>query len=96
MRVVISERAGADLRNIYGYLADRSPNAAESFIHRIDRNYTNLAKFPFLGRDRWSFAPGIRCLVVGLHLVFYIVESDQIVIVRVIDARMDVDEEFYR
>jgi len=34
--------------------------------------------------------------VVGRQLIFYIVESDQIVIVRVIDSRMDVEEEFKR
>jgi len=34
--------------------------------------------------------------VVGLYLIFYIIESDQITIVRVIDGRMDVDEELHR
>jgi plasmid stabilization system protein ParE len=41
-------------------------------------------------------APGLRCLVVGLHLIFYTVDSNQITVVRVIDGRMDVDEEFHR
>jgi plasmid stabilization system protein ParE len=34
--------------------------------------------------------------VVGLHLLFYTIETDEIMVVRVIDGRMDVDEEFYR
>jgi hypothetical protein len=34
--------------------------------------------------------------VVGLHLLFYTIETDEIMVVRVIDRRMDVDEEFYR
>jgi plasmid stabilization system protein ParE len=41
-------------------------------------------------------APGLRCLVVGLHLIFYTVDSNQITVVRVIDGRMDVEEEFHR
>ena len=46
--------------------------------------------------ERSSLAPGLRCLVVGQHLIFYIGEPDQIAVVRVIDSRMDVEEEFKR
>jgi len=96
MRVVISDKARSDLLRIYRYLDERSPNAANAFIQRIDTNFDNLARFPFIGRERSSLAPGLRCLVVGLHLIFYTVNSDQITVVRVIDGRMDVDEEFHR
>ncbi len=96
MRIAVSYKARADLLRIFRYLEERSPNAADAFIHRVDSNFDNLVRFPFIGRERSWLAPGIRCLVVGLHLVFYIVDSDQITIVRVIDGRMDVDEEFYR
>jgi toxin ParE1/3/4 len=96
MRVFISNKARSDLLHIYHYLEDRSPNAAEAFAERIDANFEHLVRFPFLGRERSSLASGIRCLVVGLHLVFYTVEPDRIIIVRVIDGRMDVDEEFHR
>jgi plasmid stabilization system protein ParE len=34
--------------------------------------------------------------VVGLYLVFYTVGADEIIVVRVIDGRMDVAEEFQR
>ncbi len=96
MRVVISDEAKSDLLRIYRYLDERSPYAADAFIQRIDTNFDNLAHFPFIGRERSRLAPGLRCLVVGLHLVFYAVASDQITVVRVIDGRMDVDEEFQR
>jgi toxin ParE1/3/4 len=96
MRIVISDKARSDLLGIFRYLEERSPNAADTFIRRIDSNFDNLVRFPFIGRERPWLAPGIRCLVVGLHLLFYTVVADVITIVRVIDARMDVDEEFYR
>jgi len=82
------------LLRIYRYLSERGPSAADTFIERIDANFKNLVRFPFIGRERSSLAPGLRCLIVGLHLVFYIVEADQITVVRVIDGRMDVEEEF--
>ncbi len=96
MRVVIADKARADLLHLYRYLDERSPNAANAFIRRIDTNFNNLARFLFIGRERSRLAPGLHCLVVGLYLVFYTVDSDQITVVRVIDGRMDVDEEFYR
>ena len=86
MRVVISNKARSDLLRIYRHLDERSPNAANTFIQRIDTNFDNLTRFPFIG----------RCLVVGLHLIFYTVDPDEITVVRVIDDRMDVDEEFHR
>ncbi len=96
MRLTISDKARADLLRIYRYLDERSPNAANTFIRRINTNFDNLIRFPFIGRERLRLAPGLRCLVVGLHLLFYTIDSDQIIIIRVIDGRMDVDEEFYR
>jgi len=94
MRIALSDKADSDLLRIYRYLSERGPAGADHFIQRIDANFKNLARFPFIGRERSSLAPGLRCLIVGLHLVFYIVEADQITVVRVIDGRMDVEEEF--
>jgi toxin ParE1/3/4 len=96
MELVVSDKARSDLIRIYRYLEERSPNAADAFGRRIDANFANLVRFPFIDRERPWLAPGIRYLVAGLHLIFYIVDSEQVQIVRVIDARMDVDEEFYR
>jgi toxin ParE1/3/4 len=96
MRVVLSDKADSDLLRTYRYLGERSPAAADTFIQRIDSNLKNLSRFPFIGRERANLAAGLRSLVVGLHLVFYVVEAGQIVVVRIIDGRMDVEEEFHR
>jgi toxin ParE1/3/4 len=96
MRVVLSDKARFDLSRIYRHLEELSPNAADAFIRRVDSNFENLTRFPFIGRERSNLAPGLRCLVVGLHLIFYTVDDDRITVIRVIDGRMDVDEEFHR
>jgi toxin ParE1/3/4 len=96
MRVFISSRAKLDLLRIYRYLGERNPNAADNLLGRIDANFENLVRFPFIGKERSSLGPGIRCLIVGFHLVFYTLDPEQITVVRVIDGRMDVDEEFHR
>jgi toxin ParE1/3/4 len=55
-----------------------------------------LLDFPFLGRDRANFAPGVRSLPAGNHLIFYRVGQERVTILRVIDGRMDVEAEFKR
>ena len=96
MRVVISDKAKADLLHIHHYIEERSPKSADAFIRRIDANFENLTRFPFIGRQRSSLYPGLRCVVAGLYLIFYIVGVNEITIIRVIDGRMNVAEEFQR
>jgi len=96
MKIVWSDKAEKDLLAIYAYLAERNPQAADSLMREVDSRFENLARFPFIGRERSRFAPGLRSVLVGTHLIFYLVESDRIVVVRMIDGRMDIDEEFNR
>jgi toxin ParE1/3/4 len=96
MKIVVSDKAKSDLLRVYMYLAPRNLAAADALIERIDRRFVQLLRFPFIGRPRPSLAPGLRSLVVGNYLIFYSVEKDRITIVRVLDSRMDIDEEFRR
>jgi toxin ParE1/3/4 len=96
MKIFISEKAKKDLLQIFSYAAERNQLAADSFIERIDSKFEQLSRFPFIGRERTSLAEGLRSVVVRMHVIFYTVESEQMTIVRVIDGRMDVDEEFQR
>ena len=96
MRIVRSEKAKRDLLQIYSYLAERNPQAADNLAEDIHAKLTTLAYFPFIGRDRSSLALGLRSLVVGSYLIFYTVEPDQITLVRVIDGRRDIHKEFQR
>jgi plasmid stabilization system protein ParE len=49
MQVVLSERTELDLFRIYRYIDERSHNAADAFLRRIDANFDNLARFPSSG-----------------------------------------------
>jgi plasmid stabilization system protein ParE len=63
MRVVLSEKADFDLVNIYRYLYEHNPSAADNFIQRVQANFENLASFPFIGRERSSLAPAYAALL---------------------------------
>lgn len=96
MKIFTSQKARDDLRRVYAYLADRNRQAADSLVRGIDDKLQNISRFPFIGRERSSLAQGLRSVLVGTHIIFYLVEDERIVVVRVIDGRMDIDEEFKR
>jgi len=96
MKVRVSGRARRDLLRIHSFVSQHNEDAANAIIRRINERLEQLAKFPFIGRERSSLGSGIRSLLAGNYLIFYLVDSDRIRIVRVIDGRMDIDEEFRR
>jgi toxin ParE1/3/4 len=96
MRVVVSARAKADALNIYSYLVDRNPAAAERTLKRIEGKIEQLSHFPFIGVARPRLATDVRVAAVGTHLILYKVETDALLILRIIDGRMDVEKEFRR
>jgi toxin ParE1/3/4 len=96
MKVVVSARARADVLRVYRYLVDRNPAAADRVVERIERRIEQLGYFPLIGTERASLASRIRVTISGTHLIIYRVDPEAVVIVRIIDGRMDIDEEFRR
>jgi toxin ParE1/3/4 len=93
VRVVVSLRARADILSIHSYLAERSPVAADRLLVRFSQRFDELCEFPFLGPDRSELRASLRGLLMDGYIAFYIVETDRIVIVRVIDGRMNIKRE---
>jgi toxin ParE1/3/4 len=94
MKIFVSDQADADLLQINRYLSERNPAAADALIRDIDRKLENFTRF--IGRDRSTLAQGLRSIVTGPYVIFYAVEPDRIIIVRVLDGRRDIDAEFQR
>ena len=94
MKIIFSEEADLDLLQIHTYLGSRNRTAAWSLANTFNEKFKSLAQFPFIGRERSSFADGLRSVVAENYVVFYRVERDQILIVRVLDGRRDIDAEF--
>jgi toxin ParE1/3/4 len=96
MKVFVSDKAKRDLLRIYSYVSQDNPDAATAILRRIDARLGQLSRFPFIGRERSNLAMGLRGLLAGNYVIFYTVAPDSITVVRVIDGRMDIDEEFRR
>ncbi|MGX1101638.1 MULTISPECIES: type II toxin-antitoxin system RelE/ParE family toxin [Bradyrhizobium] len=92
--IVVSLRARSDILDIHSYLAERSPSAADRMLARLSERFDELSEFPQLGPDRSELGPSLRGLLIEGYIAFYLVETDRIVIVRVLDGRTDIEREF--
>lgn len=94
MKFIVPAHAKRDALNIYSYLVNRNPAAADRILERIERKIEQLREFPLIGPPRPRLAAGVCAAVVGTHLVLYKVDDEAVIVLRIIEGRMDVDEEF--
>ena len=87
LRIIRSSAAEEDLVNIWLYVGEYDPHAADILLDDLDRRPEILSSFPYAGVARDDIAPGIRQLVEGNYLILYRVTEDHIEIVRVLHAR---------
>ncbi len=92
--VVISPLAAADMTEIADYISreKRSPGAALRLIRRFRKEITALSTFPLSGSQ--LIPPGsercpYRYIVCGNYLIFYHVNSERVMVDRVLYGRRD-------
>lgn len=88
-RFVLAPRARADLLDIYEFIAARDPHAAERVADRLEDAMLTLASSPKIGKVCDDLGLPTRRFVVERHRIFYVIEGDDIQIVRVIHSRRD-------
>ena len=94
-RARLSGPARTDLLEIWLYVADDSPTAADRLLDRIHRRCEALARMPRLGRLRPDLAPGVRSFAVGRYLILYReARGGGIEVVRVRAGEMDLTRLF--
>lgn len=86
-----SALARTDIRDIWLYLAERNPAAADRVLDAIERIFHVIAAHPLIGRERSELSPGIRSFVVMSWVVFYRAQRDAIEILRVVHGARDLD-----
>ena len=86
-----SPRARADLLDIWLYIAERSPAAADRVLDEIERVFEVIAVHPLIGRERAEIVPGIRSFVAMSWVVFYRPHAQHVEIVRVVHGARDLD-----
>ncbi|TXK86197.1 type II toxin-antitoxin system RelE/ParE family toxin [Paenibacillus sp. N3.4] len=90
-RIVITDLAEADLRDIANYIANEllEPTTARKMITRIAEATFQLEQMPFrngLVRDERLAANGIRHILVDSYIVFYVIseKEETVTIIRIL------------
>lgn len=92
--IVFSPKAGEDLDNIKEYIETelKSPVAANNRVLEILDAIGELARFPRPGpslQEKISSLGKYRYLPVAGNIVFYRIEKEKVLIVRILGARTD-------
>ena len=84
MKLIWSQRARRDLRELIAYIAEDSPQNAELVNARISKSVELLCDMPYAGRT--GRLPGTHERVVGRtpYILVYRIDSDQLYILRVL------------
>ena len=88
-QLAFSEQANRDLDDIWSYLVEFDEGAADSQITRIVEKCTYLIDMPFMGLKRNDLLPDLRRIIEGNYTIFYLVNDNEIQIVRVLRSNRD-------
>lgn len=92
---VWSSDAIEDRERIWDYYSKVAGNAAANKVFlRLADVIALIEDRPLAGRARNEIRPGLRSFAATPHVVFYRVANDSPEIVRVLDGRQDIDEQF--
>ncbi len=88
-QVLHTELAKLDLLEIWAYIAEDNPNAADKLLDNIDEACALLGANPKLGQARPDIATGMRYLPLKNYLILYQEQPTGIEVVRVIHGSRD-------
>ena len=87
--------AQADILEIWDYIAEDNPAAADRWVDQLDAQFRLLATQPKMGRARNELAADVRSFPVGRYVVFYVSLDAGIDVVRVLHSARDIDAVFH-
>ena len=93
----LAPRAETDLDDIWYYVAKESGSIeiANRLIDTLTDRFFILAGFPSVGRARDDdFGPGCRSVAVGEYVIVYCFENEEVLILRVVHGRRDLEALF--
>ena len=92
-RFDLTKSAQADLRSIAKFTQNRwGLRQRNSYLKEVDQVFRSLTKNPLMGKACDEIREGYRKLPHGAHVIYYKQPSeDEILIVRILHATMDVD-----
>lgn len=98
MNVRLARQAEKDLAGAAKYLDGEtgSADAGDRLVDQLDHVLDLIGENPLMGRARPELRKGLRAFPHGNHTVFWRVEKDAVMIVRILHQKQDVQKAFGR
>src|SRR4051794_32556601 len=94
-QLIRTDAAENDLDDILTYLSEHSQTAAERFATELEARCQLLPSQPLTGRSRDDLRVGLRSVVVGQYVVFFLATDDEIQIRRIIHGARNITPEMF-
>jgi toxin ParE1/3/4 len=85
----VSDAASADLEEIWLFIAQDDPDAADRHLRNLVSRFPTLASMPEMERLREELAARLRSFPVGSYVIFYRPIAGGVEIVRVLHGARD-------
>lgn len=86
-----TKEAERDLIEIYLYgYTNFGEDQAESYFSSLEAAFGIIQDNPNIGYERTEFSPPVRSYIHKQHVIIYAVETDTILIVRILGKMMDI------
>ena len=91
MRLRVAPRARTDLDEIWLHIAieHSDVDAARRVVEALTDRFWLLTEHPQAGRRRDDLRVGLRSFNAGNHVIFYRIDDESLIILRVVDGRRD-------
>ncbi len=88
----ISSLAQRDLEEIWLFIAQDDPDAADRFNDLLLRKFKLIAHQPKIGRVREDLGPNLRSFSAGNYIIFYRQIKKRVEIIRILHGARDIEE----
>jgi toxin ParE1/3/4 len=91
-KIIKSPLAWQDQIDIWNFIAQNNPVAADKVISKLDKICFKLLEYPELGMLHEELGTKIRSISAGNYVIFYRPSSDAIQIIRILHGARDIRE----
>lgn len=90
LTVVFTAKAESDVEKILDYtIKEWGARKARNYIDMLEQRIYALAENPKVGAVRDKLSPGVRSFPIEKHVVFYLCDKEEFVVLRVLHQSMD-------
>ena len=93
-RYSVSSAARRVLETIRNWIASDNRSAARRWVSNARSKFQMLSRQPLIGEACDHIRPGLRFVLVGNHVVYYIIREDRVIIVRIVHSARDIGRIF--